>query len=81
MKSLYQMLLAVGYPEDQMDHHESDLYIFQTPLTDAVIEQWCKANGYQRTLFVKSFCDQITNLMMYEVAFAYDPWWTKIDNS
>lgn len=31
MKSLYQMLLAVGYPESQMDHHESDLYVYPDP--------------------------------------------------
>lgn len=44
MKSLYQMLLAVGYPESQMGHHESDLYIYQTPLTNSVIDQWCEVN-------------------------------------
>ena len=81
MKSLYQMLLAAGYPESQMDHHESDLYIYQTPLTHYVIDQWCEVNGYRREAFVSQFRDQITGRMMYDILFAYDPWWEKIDNS
>ena len=81
MKSLYQMLLAVGYPESQMAHHESDLYIYQTPLTHSVIDQWCEVNGYRREAFVSQFRDQVTGRMMYDIPFAYDPWWEKIDNS
>ena len=81
MKTLYQMLLAVGYPESQMDHHESDLYIYQTPLTNSVIDQWCEVNGYRREAFVSQFRDQKTGRMMYDILLAYDPWWEKIDNS
>ena len=81
MKTLYQMLLAAGYPESQMAHHESDLYIFVTQMTQRVVNQWCKDSGYHRHLFVNTFQDQITGRMMFDVAFAYDPWWEKIDNS
>ena len=33
MMTLMERLLAAGYPRDQMFSHESDLYIFVTPLT------------------------------------------------
>lgn len=81
MKSLYQMLLDVGYPESQMDHHESDLYIYQTPLTNSVINRWCEVNGYKREAFVSQFCDQITGRMMYDIVFAYDPYWKEVSNA
>lgn len=80
MKTLYQMLLAAGYPESQMGHHESDLYVFVSPITQRIINQWCKANGYHRHLFVNTFYDQVTGKLMYDIPFAYDPWWEKIDN-
>ena len=37
--TLMERLLAAGYPRDQMFSHESDLYIFVTPLTMRVVER------------------------------------------
>ena len=31
-----------------MDHHESDLYVYVTPITTKVINEWCKENEYRR---------------------------------
>lgn len=80
-KSLMDMLIDAGYPKEDMYNHESDLYIYVTPLTTKVLEDWCKANGWHRTL-IKSGCglcdiftDQITGRKMYDVAFQYLPWW------
>ena len=42
MKTLKEMLIEAGYPEREMDHHDSDLYVYVTPLTPKVIEEWCK---------------------------------------
>lgn len=75
MKSLMQMLLEAGYPREQMFNHESDLYVFATPLTKRVIEEWCKENGLVKRVFCSRFKDQVTGRPMYDVAFQYEPWW------
>ena len=41
MKTLKEMLIEAGYPKEEMDHHYSDLYVYVTPLTTKVIEEWC----------------------------------------
>ena len=40
-KSLMQMLIDAGYPIEEMYNHESDLYIYVTPLTTTIIKEWC----------------------------------------
>ena len=57
--------------KEEFFHHYSDLYIFATPLTQRVVNQWCKDNGYHRHLFVSTFRDQITGRPMYDCAFQY----------
>ena len=76
-KSLLQRLLDAGYPKEDIYHHESDLYIFKTPLTTKVLEEWCKANGWnvglikQKSFLFDIFKDQVTGRLMYDVAFQY----------
>lgn len=79
-KSLMQMLEEAGYPREEMFHHESDLYIYATPLTKRVLEEWCEANGWDKRLIgdgmmCSGFKDNITGRPMYDVAFQYIPWW------
>lgn len=82
-KTIIEMLIESGYPEAEMYHHESDLYIFVTPLTTYILERWCEANGWNKKLvkensFVfRKFKDQVTGRPMYDVAFQYVPFWTK----
>lgn len=45
-KTLMQELLAAGYPREQMFDHESDLYIYVTPLTTKVVEEFYKKKGW-----------------------------------
>ena len=71
-KSLMERLLEAGYPTEDIDHHDYDLYIYVTPLTIRVLKSWMKDNGYTDTL-VQKFRDQITGRMMYDVAFQYIP--------
>ena len=40
--TLMEKLEAAGYPREEMYHHESDLYVFLTPLTKRVIDEWFK---------------------------------------
>lgn len=80
-KSLMQMLEEAGYPREEMFNHESDLYIFVTPLTKRVLEDWCEANGWDKRRLIGDdmmcsiFKDNITGRPMYDVAFQYIPWW------
>ena len=71
MTELMKRQVDAGYPKEEFFHHYSDLYIFATPLTQRVVNQWCKDNGYHRHLFVSTFRDQITGRPMYDCAFQY----------
>ena len=73
--TLMERLLDAGYPRNEMYHHYSDLYIFATPLTNRVVNQWAADNGLHRQLFVTTFRDQVTGRLMYDIAFQYDPFW------
>ena len=59
-------LLEAGYPRTEMYHHESDLYVYVTPVTSAVIRDWCREHGYSRTWHCPIFQDQITGKPMYD---------------
>ena len=82
-KSLMQMLIDAGYPEEDIHHHESDLYVYVTPLTRSVLDAWCDANGWHRGLvreegfLFSTFTDNITGRKMYDIAGQYDPWWAQ----
>ena len=76
-KTLIEMLIEAGYPKDDIHHHESDLYIFVTPLTIRVLENWCKENRWHKclvkdeSLLFSTFTDNVTGRKMYDVAFQY----------
>lgn len=75
--TLIEMLIEAGYPKEQIHHHDSDLYIFVTPLTTKVLEDWCKENGWnvglvkKESLLFSVFTDNITGQKMYDIAFQY----------
>ena len=71
-KSLMERLIEAGYPPEDIDHHDYDLYVYVTPLTTRVLKAWMKDNNYTDTL-VQTFKDQITGRMMYDIAFQYIP--------
>ena len=76
-KSLMERLLEAGYPHEDIDHHDYDLYVYITPLTAKVIAEWANDYGYNGNLrdglFVQKFRDQITGRMMYDIFFQYIP--------
>ena len=74
---LMQRLLDAGYPPEEMDHHESDLYVFVTPLTTKVIEQWCREHEYDRAWHCPTFYDQETGRLMFDCVFQYTDWWVE----
>ena len=69
--TLMERLVEAGYPKKDLYHHCSDLYIFVTPLTQRVVNEWFREQGLNRELFVSTFRDQITGRPMYDVAFQY----------
>lgn len=73
--TLMQRLLDAGYPRDEMFNHESDLYIYVTPLTRRVVEAWCRENRFARTHHCPMFRDEVTGRAMYDCAFQYDDYW------
>lgn len=54
---------------DEVDHHESDLYLKQTPISNELIAKYpYKSN-------VTTFRSQIDNSIWFEIPFAYTPVW------
>lgn len=76
-KTLMEALEDAGYPREQMFNHCSDLYVFITPITRRVVDKWFKDERLNKSLFVKTFSDQITGRPMYDIAFQYTPYWEK----
>lgn len=69
--TLIEKLIEAGYPNSDMYHHYSDLYVFVTPLTTQVIDEWFTEQKLNKALFVSRFTDQITGKPMYDIAFQY----------
>lgn len=67
-KSIYQRANE-ALPAQDIDHHESDLYLRKTPAADAIIA------GYEYKNNVSVFRDAIEHALWYEIPFAYDPFW------
>lgn len=70
-KSMLEILLDSGYPKEEVFHHGSDLYIYVTPLTTKIVEEWCNLRQYNVNWHCPKFKDQITGKMMYDCAFQY----------
>lgn len=78
-KPLMEMLIEAGYPESEIYHHETDLYVFVTPLTIRILDKWLIENGFKQLkwnpFLVNRFIDNITGKPMYDIAFQYLPAW------
>lgn len=75
-RNIYLELLENGYPKSDMDHHESDLYVYVTPLTTRLINE-IYPDKTTRQIFVHQFISQTDHKPMYEIVFAYLPYWQK----
>lgn len=68
MTKLQKRLIEAGYPKEEMFHHETDLYIYATPLTKKVVDKWCKKkalieNGIVLYLKTKLLVDQCMTVL------------------
>lgn len=73
--TLMQRLLNAGYPREEMFNHESDLYVYVTPLTQKVINEFCEEYGYDKNWQCPIFINQIDGELMFDCAFCYDDYW------
>jgi UDP-N-acetylglucosamine enolpyruvyl transferase len=64
MMDLYDQLKETGA---ELDNHESDLYVLQTPETLTIVQ----ASGMTYSTFVS----QIDQKVWIDVPFAHMPWW------
>lgn len=73
--TLMEAILESGYPPQDIDHHESDLYVFVTKETTQVINDWFKQHNMVQThmdrywaavmplsTVVRKFTDLIANI-------------------
>lgn len=74
-KTLMQELLDAGYPREQMFNHESDLYIYVTPLTEKVVEEFYKKKGWSVSWHAPIFRSETDGKLMYDCHFQYDDYW------
>ena len=78
-RTLIQRLLDDGYPAEEIYHHYSDLYVYVTNKTTAVIQKWMADNGWRPDHpLLSTFKDNITGRRMYDVAFQYTPYWEEV---
>ena len=71
-KSLMERLVEAGYPVSEIYHHYSDLYVYVSDVTTAIIKAWCEEHGFAFNWNVNKFRDAITGQPMYDVAFQYN---------
>ena len=70
-KTIYQALLE---EECEISNHESDLYTPVDPVSIAILKDYPVHRSNATT-----FICQITGRMMYDIPFAYDPFWKNKD--
>lgn len=69
-QSLYQAMVEAGC---ELDHHESDLYVKDTPAAVQILRDWRTSKGSQ--LYMSRFISRVDATLWIEIPFAYDPWW------
>jgi len=62
--NIYQEALK-RIPENDIDHHASDLYLRKTPETEKLIQEYKYKN------LVSTFVDNIDHVVWYDIPFAY----------
>ena len=66
--TLYEKALAT-LPHDEIDHHESDLYLKHSKKSLSLLAEYEYKNN------VKPFTSPIDHAVWYDIPFAYDPFW------
>ena len=78
-RSLMKRLIDAGFTEKDMFHHYSDLYVYVTPESTKIVEEWCRERGFRRAWMCPMFRSNIDGKPMYDCAFAYEPKLMELD--
>lgn len=68
--SIYEQMKLANVP---LSHHESDLYAKVTPESRAII------STYEFKKNVTTFASQIDHDLWYDIPFAFDPFWKRLN--
>lgn len=79
-KTLIERLIEVGYPKENMFHHCNDLYVFVTAESNKVIQEWLIEYQLPNT-FCRTFRDNWTGRLMYDIPFQWKEFFNRIENS
>lgn len=63
--SVRERLLNMGVSENDIDHHESDLYVKKTKVSEEFV------NSYEFKCNVTTFVDDINKEVWYDIPFGY----------
>lgn len=63
---IYQAIIDA---KQEVFNHESDLYVFVNSVTTELV------NSYTFKSNVRTFNDQVTGKLMYDIPFQYKPFW------
>lgn len=76
--TLFETVKNANIPEEDIDHHESDLYLRITAATRQIMRKFLADNNNppQSPLTWSTFKDQ-QGVAWYEIPFAYIPFWEK----
>lgn len=69
MPSFYETIKKL-IPKDELDHHESDLYVRDSELARTIIRQFGKTDG-------TTFISRVDGKKWHDLPFAYEPFWNK----
>ena len=67
-KTFYETIKGL-LPPEYIDHHESDLYVRDTPVSRIVIRQFGRESS--------SFTSPVDGQRWFDIPFAYEPFWKK----
>lgn len=70
-KSLAQFLLENGVSKEDIDSHESDLYVSYSPFVEDLITKYEECHGFK--LSKESFIDNISKTKWFNIPFGYMP--------
>jgi hypothetical protein len=71
MKNIFE-IASKTLPPEQIDHHDSDLYIMVTPESKKLINKYEFKNNV--TTFISAFAPFVP---WYDIPFAYTPYWDR----
>ena len=74
--TLYQKILQLGLPTEDIDHHCSDLYVRRTPAVTKLLKEHFGDDPRKMPTTFKSLTNPVGSVW-YDIPFVYDPFWAE----